>query len=186
MVEWVQHRGSVPEVFSLKNSGEWREMVTAASKTPQVVASEWSKYATEKEKAILDRLVSRDHCKVAGRLNSLIEMFAEDPDVERLVLESIQSVAEFFIRNNPPHPAIVADYDGTLAVEWRLPLTLPPDDRWQNCDGILCMEFLPSGDIEFFGDARAIGDEQELRVAGTATQKEIVKEIDPFLRRLHA
>ena len=159
-------------------------MVTAASNTPDVVVSEWSRYATEREKAILDRLVSRDHGKVADRLNSLIEMFAEDQDVERLVLESIQSVAEFFIQNNPPHPAIVADYDGTLAVEWRLPLTLPPDDRWQNCDGILCMEFLPSGDIEYFGDARSVGDKQELRISGIATQKAIMKEIDPFLRRL--
>lgn len=161
-------------------------MLRTSRKTTRVATSVWSGCATEEERAILDRLESNELGKVAGRLNSLIEMFAEDPDVERLVLESIQSVAEFFIRNNPPHPAIVADYDGTLAVEWRLPLTLPPDDRWQNCDGILCMEFLPSGDIEFFGDARAVGDEQELKVAGTATQKEIVKEIEPFLKRLHA
>ena len=48
------------------------------------------------------------------------------------------------------------------------------------------MEFLPSGDIELFGDARAIGDEQELKVAGIARQKEIMKEIDPFFRRLDA
>lgn len=111
-------------------------------------------------------------------------MFAEDPEVDRLVPESVLSTADFFIRNNPPHPAIVADYDGTLAVEWRLPLTLAPDEKWQNCDGILCMEFLPSGEIEYFGGARAIGDEKELRIEGVASQKEIMQEIAPFLRRL--
>lgn len=159
-------------------------MVTAASKTPNVVASEWSRYATEREKAVLDRLVARDHGKVAGRLNSLIEMFAKDEEVDRLVPESVQSIADFFIGNDPPHPAIVADYDGTLAVEWRLPLTLAPDERWQNCDGILCMEFLPSGEIEYFGGARAIGDEEELRIEGVASQKGIMKEIAPFLNKL--
>ena len=101
------------------------------------------------------------------------------------MLESVQTVADFFIQNNPPHPAIVADYDGTLAVEWRLPLTLPPDDVWQNCDGILCLEFLPSGEIEYFGDARAVGEKKELKIEGVATQKHIMKEIDPFLRRLN-
>lgn len=161
-------------------------MTTAARKTKHDAASDWSRHTTEEEREILDDLVSNDHTKVADRLNSLIAMFDEDPDVDRLVLESIQSVTEFFIRNNPPHPAIVADYDGTLALEWRLPLTPPPDEKWQNCDGILCMEFLPSGDIEFFGDARAIGDEQELKVAGIARQKEIMREIAPFFRRLGA
>ncbi|MDE0630122.1 MAG: hypothetical protein OXH73_01315 [Caldilineaceae bacterium] len=159
-------------------------MVTAASKTTLVVASEWSRYATEREKAILDRLVSREHGKVADRLNCLIEMFAEDEEVDRLVPESVQSIAEFFIGNDPPHPAIVADYDGTLAVEWRLPLTLAPDEKWQNCDGILCMEFLLSGEIEYFGGARAVGDEKELRIEGVASQKENMQEIAPFLRRL--
>ncbi len=133
---------------------------------------------------MLDHLVYSERGKIADRLNRLIEDFAEDPDVEGLLLESIQSVAKFFTRYNPPCPAIVADYDGTLAVEWRLPLTLPPEDRWHNCDGILCMEFLPSGDIDYFGDARAVGKEQYLRIAGIATQKEIMKEIDPFFRRL--
>lgn len=184
MVEWEQNWSSVLEVFSLKKSGEQREMVTAASKTPNVVASKWSRYATEREKAILDRLVSRDHGKVADRLNSLIEMFAEDEEVDRLVPESVLSVAEFFIRNNPPHPAIVADYDGTLAVEWRLPLTLAPDEKWQNCDGILCLEFLPSREIEYFGGAKAIGDEKELKFEGVASQKQIMEEIAPFLSRL--
>lgn len=159
-------------------------MVTAASKTPDIVASEWSRFATEREKAILDRLVSGDHGKVADRLNSLIEMFAEDPEVDRLVPESVLSIADFFIRNNPPHPAIVADYDGTLAVEWRLPLTLAPDENWQDCDGILCLEFLPSGEIEYFGGARAVGDEKEMKLEGIASQKQIMKEIAPFLSRL--
>ena len=160
-------------------------MTTAASETTPVVASNWSRYTTEEERVILDRLVSNDHGKVAGRLSSLIEIFALDPDVGRLMLESVQAVADFFIQNNPPHPAIVADYDGTLAVEWRLPLTLPPDDVWQNCDGILCLEFLPSGEIEYLGDARAVGEKKELKIEGVATQKHIMKEIDPFLRRLN-
>ena len=160
-------------------------MTTAASETTPVVASDWSRYTTEEERVILDRLVASDHGKVADRLSSLIEMFAQDPDVGRLMLESVQTVADFFIQNNPPHPAIVADYDGTLAVEWRLPLTLPPDDVWKNCDGILCLEFLPSGEIEYFGDARAVGEKKELKIEGVATQKQIMKEIDPFLRRLN-
>ena len=159
-------------------------MATAASETTHVVASDWSRYTTKEEREVLDRLVSNDHGKVADRLNSLIEMFAEDPDVDRLLLESVQSVADFFTQNNPPHPAIVADYDGTLAVEWRLPLTLPPDERWQNCDGILCLEFKPSGEIEYFGDAKAVGDAKELKMTGVSSQKLIMKEIDPFLRRL--
>lgn len=163
---------------------EKRATTTKASKYTHEVASYWSIDTTEEERAVLDHLVCSDHGTIADRLNRLIEDFAEDPDVEGLLLESVQSVAEFFIQNNPPYPAIAADYDGYLAVEWRLPLTRPPDDRWQTCDGILCMEFLPSGDIEYFGDARAVGSEQEIRIAGVATHKKIMKEIEPFLRRL--
>ena len=159
-------------------------MTTTANESAHGVASHWSLNSTEEERAVLDHLVYSERGRIADRLNRLIEDFAEDPDVEGLLLESIQSLAEFFTQYNPPHPAIVADYDGTLAVEWRLPLTLPPNDRWQTCDGILCMEFLPSGDIEYFGDARAVGSERELRIAGVATHKEIMEKIDPFLRRL--
>ena len=159
-------------------------MTTAARKTKHDAAPDWSRHTTEEEREILDDLVSSDHTKVADRLNSLIGMFAEDQDVDRLLLDSIHSIADFFVQNDPPFPAIVADYDGTLAVEWRLPLTRPPDEKWQNCDGILCMEFLQSGDIEFFGDARKVGGEEELRIGGVASHKQIMKEIDPFLSRL--
>ena len=71
-------------------------MTTAASETTHVVASNWSRYTTEEERVKLDRLVSNDHGKVADRLSSLIEMFALDPDVGRLMLANQYKQSQIF------------------------------------------------------------------------------------------
>lgn len=144
---------------------------------------EWSNLATEEETELLDYLAESGRREIAVRLNALIEMFVKDPDVGRLDVGSFKSIAEFFKQNDTPTPAIVADYDGTLAVEWRLGPMLPHSED-QACDGILSLEFLPNGEIEYLGFVKATNDEEEVHYDGTAGQEEVIYEITSFLQRL--
>ena len=148
-----------------------------------LVKSGWSKNASKELIGVLEDLRVTGHDNVADRLNSLIDMVAKDPDVGCLEIASAKSLSRFFIENsNIPFPAIVADSDGTLGVEWRLPLT--SSSGVKNCDGILCMDFHSSGAIEYFGDAIGTKDDAPLDLDGEATPGTILEKIQPFLRRL--
>ena len=144
---------------------------------------EWSWYALEDEKDVLNDLVKNDRHDVAQRLNDLIEMFVRDPDVGNLNFASLKLVAEFFKQNNTLKSAIVAGWDGTLSVEWRLPpVDLHGED--QTCGGILGLEFLPDGQIEYLGFIKPTGKEERVEYEGVAGHNNIIDKISSFLKRM--
>ncbi len=136
-----------------------------------------------KERRILDALRDTGLENIAEELNHLIKVVAKYPDVEGIDLNSMDSMARFFLENvDIPTPTIASDSDGIIGLEWRLPLS-STENEW-NCDGILCMDFLPSGDIEFTGDAIATEEYPALDFGGGATHENVIDKIEEFLQRL--
>ncbi len=147
------------------------------------VDSPWSGLASENEKKILHDLVDNGRHDVAQRLSDLIGTYGSDPDAEGLNPASFKSVAEFFKQNRNLKPAIVAGWDGALAVEWRLPPTDPDGDD-QTCGGILGLEFLPDGRIEYLGFVMSDSGGPRIEYDGTAGHANIISEISSFLQRM--
>lgn len=147
------------------------------------VESPWSKFASENERRTLYDLVDSGRHDVAQRLSDLIGMYVRDPDVEGLNFASFKSVAEFFKQNSNLRPAIVAGWDGVLAVEWKLPPINPYGDD-QTCGGILGLEFLPNGQIEYLGFVKSDSGGQRIEYDGTAGLDNIISEISSFLQRM--
>ena len=149
---------------------------------------EWSEYTTVKEKSVLSRLFFHYREEAALRLSELIEIIAENPDDDDVLLpESLEYAANFFIEHQPPYSpfgTIAAGNDGVVSVEWRLPMTLPPDHRWKNCDGILSMRFLPSGKITFVGETREVGDESPFFEIGEEPHNIAYSHVAPFFNYL--
>jgi len=141
-------------------------------------SSGWTKCATKDEKRILEELVFENRKQVAVRLNELIEMFVEDPDVGSLDILSMRSLADFFLEYDLPMPEIVADYDGTLGVEWRVSQQIP-DGEGQN-RGMLCMDFLPSGEIRYLGRIRSVDGRELMKWEGLSRRKETMSDIESF------
>ena len=149
----------------------------------QSTQKSWSSYASPDEAEVLSNLADSGGDRAAQRLNDLIEMFAQDPDVGRLNFDSFKSVADFFKRNNDLEPSIVAGWDGTLAVEWRLPPIMPQRND-QACSGILCLEFLPNGKVEYSGFAMATDGGEEIEYEGSSGLHDIIDDIHTFLQRM--
>ncbi len=149
----------------------------------QTKQTSWSIFTSLDEAGILTDLVESGGHRAAQRLNDLIEMFASDPDVGKLNFDSFKSVAEFFKKNNDLEPAIVAGWDGTLAVEWRLP-PIDPQNKEQTCRGILCLEFLSNGRIEYSGFVSTRDGEEEAEYEGSTGQNNIIEKIHPFLQKM--
>ncbi|MDE0144184.1 MAG: hypothetical protein OXI80_13940 [Caldilineaceae bacterium] len=145
--------------------------------------TKWSTCATEVEVEILTNLWSHRLERVAERLNDLIEMIARDPDVERLNLESFKSIAQFFLEHRNLEPAIIADWDGILAVEWRL-APIDPQGKDLTSGGILCLDFLPDGSIEYSGFKKDPASGEDTIYEGTVGRGEIIDRIDSFLQRM--
>ena len=149
---------------------------------------EWSEFTTDIEKSVLNRLYFQYREEAALRLNKLIEIIAENPDDDDVLLsESLRYAANFLIEYQPPYSpfgTIVAGNDGVVSIEWRLPMTLPPDERWKNCDGILSMRFLPSGKITFVGETRVVGDENPFFEIGEEPHNIAYGQVAPFFNGL--
>ena len=144
---------------------------------------EWSPLASKSETELLYDLVDSGRHDVAQRLNDLIEMFVNDPDVGQLDFASFKSVAEFFKQNSNLRPAIVAGWDGTLAVEWKLP-PVNPHSEDQTCGGILGLEFLPNGQIEYLGFVKSVDGGKRIEYDDIAGPDNIMNEISSFLQRM--
>lgn len=149
---------------------------------------EWSEYTTDTEKSVLNRLFFQYREEAAQRLNELIEIIAENPDDDDVLLpNSLRHAANFLVDHQPPYSpygTLVAGNDGVVSIEWRLPMTLPPDHRWKNCDGILSMRFLPSGKITFVGETRGVGDENPFFEIGEEPHNVAYGQVAPFLNKL--
>lgn len=143
----------------------------------------WSLYASEDEKRVLYDLIDYGRHDVAQRLNDLIEMFVMDPDVGRLNLASLNSVAKFFKQNKELRPNIAAGWDGYLSVDWRLP-PVDPHGEERECAGILGLEFLPDGQIEYLGFIRVRGIEERIEYEGVTGHDNIIGEVSSFLQKM--
>ena len=90
-------------------------------------------------------------------------------------IESFRALALFLSSERQlPDPQIGVTPDGLAHIEWRL----PPN-------GILAMEFLPSGLIRFAAiSAPAQRDHERLSVNGTLPKDETLSAIQPFTSRL--
>ena len=172
-----------PVLLTAKEPQPYGPHAPPGSRRTTAVDSPWSTSASENEKMILYDLVDSGRHDVAQRLSDLIGMYASDPDVEGLNLASLKSIAEFFKRNGNLRPAIVAGWDGALAVEWKLPPT-DPHGGDQTCGGILGLEFLPDGQIEFLGFVKSDSGGQRIEYDGTAGLDNIISEISSFLQRM--
>ncbi len=154
-----------------------------ASGFTHVETPAWSPNASPREIEILFDLVKHNRRDVAERLDVLIDSFARDSDVGGLNIDSIKSVAKFFKQNEQLKPNIVADWDGLLAVNWRLHSAAPLDEN-QTCEGILHLEFLPDEQIEFLGFVRATSDSERIDYDDVAGHENIIEQISSFLQRL--
>ena len=77
----------------------------------------------------------------------------------------------------------MADWDGTLAVEWRLP-PVDPHSRDQTYGGILSLEFLPNGKIEYLGFAKPLVAGKRIEYDGVAGLDNIISKVTSFLQRM--
>ena len=112
---------------------------------------------------------------VADRLVYLYSLADDDPDEPRIEIESARAMALFLMGERQlPDPQIGVNPDGLIQIEWRVPT-----------NGIVAMEFLPSGLIRFAAisaPARA-GVEREC-VSGTLPIDATLDAVRPFTSRL--
>ena len=108
---------------------------------------------------------------VAARVDYLRRLQEEDPDEPLALLDSLREMAMFLVSEQQlGRPQIGIDPDGVAQVEWRL-----------GGDGVLAMEFLPSGRIRFAAVSRRVG-----RVSGTLTKREAMDAVRPFTNHLES
>lgn len=166
---------------------EFKWLVREISQNIQPTDKLWPN-ATRDETKILDYLVTNGRYEVANRLNDLIQMIYEDPeDDETLHPKSLESIAKFFVEYNPPYSpygSVVAGHSGVLGIEWKLPMSHPPDSQWKNCDGILSMRFLPSGRITYAGEIRQVGDETAFYAMGEDVHAVVFNQVIPFFEQI--
>ncbi len=107
---------------------------------------------------------------VADRLGYLHSL-AGDPDETPIEVESLRAMALFLMSERGlADPQIGITPDGLMQIEWRI----PPN-------GILAMEFLPSGLIRFAAvSAPAQPEVDRLRVNGTLPKAEAMAAVQPF------
>ncbi len=111
---------------------------------------------------------------VADRLSYLRSLSDDDPDETPIDVESLRAMALFLMSERQlPDPQIGITPDGLMQTEWRT----PPN-------GILAMEFLPSGSIRFAAvSAPAQPGVDRLSVNGTLPKDEALAAVRPFTSR---
>lgn len=174
---------SDPNILSIRLSTTMYSPVKMMVKEVIELSTTWSPYASPDEIAVLSDLAKNGLHEVADRLNELTEVYTKDPDVGSLNLNSFRSVARFFMQNRNLSPDIVAGWDGHLSVDWRLP---PADSRHkkQVGEGILWLEFLPDGQIEYVGFIKEAFDSPKIELKDVARHDDIISKISPFLKRM--
>ena len=109
--------------------------------------------------------------EVADRLGYLRGLADDDPDETAMEVESLRAMALFLMSERQlPDPQIGITPDGLMQTEWRT----PPN-------GILAMEFLPSGLIRFAAvSAPAQPAVGRRSVNGTLRKDETLAAVRPF------
>lgn len=133
----------------------WRPQIDAVAQHEQIIA--------------VLRLFGLD--AVADRLGYLHSLADDDPEEPRIDIESLRAMALFIMGERQlPDPQIGVNPDGLIQIEWRVSI-----------DGLLAMEFLPSGLIRFAAiSARAQPGLERLRVNGTLPKEDTLKALRPF------
>lgn len=130
---------------------------------------------TTSEDEIIALLRDADLEHIADRLVYLQECVADDPEEEPMDLESLKQFASFIMSERQlRQPRIGVNPDGLIQTEWELPT-----------DGVIAMNFLPSGFIEFAAiSAPATHKVQRIRVSGTLAKDDALRALAPFFSRL--
>ena len=107
----------------------------------------------------------------ADRLRYLQTLTRDDPDEPSVLIDSLKALVAFLTAEGSlPHPEIGISPDGLAQIEWRI----PPN-------GILAMEFLPTGLIRFAAvSASTQHGDIRLRVNGTLPRSEVLDAIHSF------
>ena len=105
-------------------------------------------------------------------LRSLVD---DDPDEPSIKLESLRAMAIFIMSERQLlDPRVGVTPDGLIQVEWRIPN-----------NGILAMDFMPSGLIRFAAISSTEAHEGDrLRVNGTLPKDDAMAAIHPFTARI--
>lgn len=104
----------------------------------------------------------------ANRLAYLDKLAEDDPEEEYIGLESLRRFANFVLARHLPTPKIGISPGGLAHAAWWAP------------DGILSMDFLPSGKIRF----AAVLQDAEWDVRGILPPGRMMAKIEPFKRAL--
>ena len=112
---------------------------------------------------------------VADRLGYLRSLADDDPDEAPIEIESLRAMALFLMSERQlPDPRVGVTPDGFIQIDW----SVQPN-------GLLAMEFLPSGLIRFAAiSAPAQRGIERLNVNGTLPKDEILGAVRPFIPRL--
>ena len=108
----------------------------------------------------------------ASRIDYLNSLDDDDPDEAPIQVDSLRHLALFLIEERSlQEPRIGVSPDGLMQIEWRL-----------EYDGILAMQFLGAGQIQFAAIAGNVSkDMTRERLNGTLQKADMMEAIHPFL-----
>ena len=109
----------------------------------------------------------------ASRLTYLKSMIDEEPDGKPMEMNSLRMAASFIIENRQvPNPQITVSHEGLIYLRWQF-----------GPDGVLGMEFLPSGLIRFTAILHN-SDSNRRSVNGVMMPSDVMRAIKPFYDKL--
>ena len=137
----------------LEWSRPWKRLVDEADSKEKIIAlvRHFGLESTAKRLAYLDKLAD------------------DDPEEEHFGLESLRRFAVFVLDRRLPPPKIGIGPGGLVHAVWRAP------------DGVLSMDFLPSGKVIF----AAVLQDGEWDARGVLPPDRMMAEIEPFKRALY-
>ena len=150
-------------------------MVNQASTEQEIYQRSIANADSREEVTALLRQAGLD--AAADRLDDLQELIEEDPDEPEMSLDSLRQLALFLMEERQlPFPGIGMGPDGLLGMSWRIP------ER-----GIVAMQFLPSGLVQFAA-SRDLNDPESRRIGvnGTLPAKEALQSVKTFTSRIKA
>lgn len=113
----------------------------------------------------------------------------EEGDAENANLESMKLFGEFLVTYRPSSPLIYIGYNGYIGAEWPISGDLRAEhsyaEYWGDGDGIVVMEFLPSGLIELaILSGPYEGGKNRLKLDGFLPLSEVMKAVQIVTREI--
>ena len=153
---------------------------------------------TDEETEVIKDLVLAGHADAAKRIDDLIDMYDRDKNTQKINIDSMRCCAAY-IKHVYRHrtgenvadlaglkkfkTTIVLDWDGILATELSFP-DMHTLQKGVTRSGILGIEFLPDGTLEYQGFDREWGSDAEVEYEGIATLETIIDEIYDFVKKI--